>query len=203
MLSRFQLAIAGVLAAVLTTGCSRTAPGNPTPWPSSDAGATAGTVTASPSPGPLPARPREIRLESLDPCILWTTEQLSQLGLVTRPDQGTTTAGDTACVYEAQDRQPPKISFTLSTVLDHDVADQFLPSHGDTVIDVAGFPAVRQPASAAGLRPCSVLVSTSQGQFLSVWLNYGSTENHLPGEQACELTTKAATFAMQTLQTQR
>jgi hypothetical protein len=89
------------------------------------------------------------------------------------------------------------------TVLDHDAADLFLPNDGDTVTDIVGFPGVRQPADPAGPRPCTVIVGTAQGQALRLSLNYASTEAHLSGEEACELTIKAATFAMQTLQTMR
>jgi hypothetical protein len=119
------------------------------------------------------------------------------------PRKGTTTAGDPICSFDAQNRQPPKASLSITTVLDHDLTDVFLPNHGDTVIEVAGFPALQQRADAAGPRPCTVGVSPAEGKFVEVVLNYSSTEAHLSVDQACELTIRAATFAMQTLQTLR
>jgi hypothetical protein len=134
---------------------------------------------------------------------LWTAEQLGQLALSGEPRRNTTTAGDAMCAFDAQDRQPPRMSLNVAVVLDHDAAEQFSSERGDVIVSVAGFPAVQQSASAAGPRPCVVIVGTAQGQSMDVTLNYGSTEGHLTGERACELTVKAATFAMQTLQTQR
>ena len=73
----------------------------------------------------------------------------------------------------------------------------------NTVVEVAGFPAVRHSVSAASPSPCTVSVGTAQGQFLEVRLMYGSAKNYLSLEQACELTVMAAEFAMQTLQMER
>jgi hypothetical protein len=119
------------------------------------------------------------------------------------PRKNATSTGDSICHFDAQNREPPEMSMSVSTVFGHDANDVFLPNRGDAIVDVAGFPAVRQAADAAGPTPCTVVVSTTQGQFLEVALNYSSTEAHLPIGQACELTIKAATFAMRTLQAQR
>ncbi len=185
---------------VVVTACTGTTSGSPSPSPTAGRSSSAGVT---PSEGQLPPRPREIILDGVDPCALWTSAQLAQLAVGPAPKKGTSTAGDEMCSFDAASIQPPKASFSALLVLDHDVMDDFLPEDGDTVIDVDGFPAILQTAPATGPQPCAVLVSTADGQYLEIRLTYGSTEAHLSGEQACDLTSKAATFAMQTLQTQR
>jgi hypothetical protein len=87
------------------------------------------------------------------------------------------------------------------TVLDHDASE--LAIAGDERVQFAGFPGARIFAEQGSPRPCTVVVGTAQGQALRLALDYGSTENHLSVEQACELTSRAATFAVQTLLGQR
>jgi len=197
-------AVMGLSAMTIAAGCATAAPGNPSPPSSLGEPTNSMSAGVRPSSKPsLPPRPRDIALNGVDPCALWTTRQLTELALIPNPRKSVTTAGDDICHFDALDPEPPEITMSVSAVLDHDANDVFLPSHGDAVVEVAGFPAVRQPADAAGPRPCTVAVSTTKGQFLEIVLSYASTQAHLSGEQACELTTKAATFAMQTLQTQR
>lgn len=194
------MAIVFGFTTIAVAACGGSTVGDPRPSVSED-GPTTTTTTSSGSP--LPARPRDIKLDSVDPCTLWTGEQLATLRAGSEPRRNTSTAGDAMCSFDAADLEPPKASFSVAIVLDHDVTDSFLPDRGDSVVDVAGFPAVQQPAPAAGPRPCTILASTTDGQYLEVKLSYGSTEGHLSGERACELTVQAATFAVQTLQTQR
>jgi hypothetical protein len=193
---RFDAAIA-LSALALVAGCTATSSGKPgaqSPPP--------GTATAG-DDSPLPPRPRDIGLDGVNPCTLWTADQLAALALMPNPRRSVTTAGDDICHFDALDQEPPEITLSVATIVDHDAANMYLPDHGDTIIDVARFPAVRSPADPAGLRPCQVLVSTAPGQTLEITLDYSSTKNHLSTEQACELTVKAATLAMQTLQSQR
>jgi len=199
---RVRLAAGVVLTMTVVTACTGTTSGSPSPSPSAGSGPSS-PAGVTPSEEQLPPRPREITLDGVDPCTLWTGDQLTQLAMAPMPRKNTTTAGNAMCAYDAQDRQPPRISLNAVVVLDHDAGDLLNADRGDTIVSVDGFPAVRQSFPAAGPRPCVVVVSTAQGQSLEVMLNYGSTEAHLSGAQACELTSKAATFAMQTLQTQR
>jgi hypothetical protein len=194
---RFDAAIA-LLALALAAGCTATSPGSPSAQPPS------GTVTVrTTGDTPLPPRPRDIGLDGVNPCTLWTADQLAALALTPSPRRSVTTAGDDICHFDALDQKPPEITLSVATIVDHDAANMYLPDHGDTIVDVAGFPAVQSPADPAGIRPCQVLVSVAPGQTLEITLDYSSIKNHLTTEQACELTVKAATLAMQTLQKQR
>jgi len=58
-----------LLTAVLAAGCTT---------------AVEGTPSAAP-PAPLPARPREVRLDGVDPCSLLTPEQRTALGFKNKP----------------------------------------------------------------------------------------------------------------------
>lgn len=202
------LMVWGALASA--AACTSTAPG--TPAGVDDASTTRTTPTASSQPdSAVPAAPREIDLDGLDPCRLWTPEQLTQLAQDPQPIGGgpfTRSTGDTACSFTSAEDNDPSVGFHLALVRDYDVSDLIVPdSHGVTmtVTDVAGFPAVREVKPAENLRPCKFAVRTAARQYVEVRLDYGSalSSGFLPIEQACDLTLKAATFAMQTLQTQR
>lgn len=187
--------------AVVASACSDSTAGEARPSGTSGLSQPTGTGTATEPT--LPPRPRDITLDAVDPCTLWSGDQLTQLAMAPTPRRDTSTAGDAYCAYEATSLEAPNLSFAAYVVLDHDVTDSFLPEQGDELVDVDGFPAVRRAAPATGPQPCTVMVSVVEGQYLEIKLFYGSTEAHLSGERACELTVKAATFAMQTLQTQR
>jgi hypothetical protein len=105
------------------------------------------------------------------------------------------------CSFDLQEVQAS--SLNILTVVDHDVSDVVDVDQGDVAIEVNGFPGFQQPGQSGSVRPCNVLVSTAQGEFLEVDLFYGKVTGDLPVERACELTTRAATFAVQTLLAQR
>jgi len=191
-------AVTSLVALVLAAGCTARSSGSPQPQPSSGS-----ATTATSDDEPLLARPRDIGLGGTNPCELWTAGQLAELGLSTSPRGGVTSTGDNICHFDAQDQQPPYLVLSVSTIPDHDTKDFYLPHRGHTIVDIAGFPAVRQQSEIGSPTPCQVYVSTAPGQTLEISLHYSSTKNHLTIEQACELTVKAATLAMQTLQKQR
>jgi hypothetical protein len=70
-----------------------------------------------------------------------------------------------------------------------------------SVVKIGGFPAVLETSRPDGADPCMLAISTADNQHLQV------TALTLPGafsvEQACEMTTKAATFAVTNLQALR
>jgi hypothetical protein len=191
---RFSLHVVSVLMLIIAAGCTHPT-GSPSPQP------TTGGSAAATSTGTTLVRPREVKLDSVSPCGLWTAEQLSQLDLVANPRPATSTAGDAMCSFDLRNLQAS--SLNLLTVVDHDVMDVVDTGQGDIRLDIAGFPAFRQSAEPGSVRPCKVLVSTAAGQFLETDLFYGETSGGLSSEQACELTTKAAMFAVQTLLGQR
>ena len=76
-----RLLVLGSVLVGLTAGCAAPVPGTPSPDP-------AATAVPSTSAGPvidLPPRPREIRVDDLDPCTLLTAEQRLELELDRKP----------------------------------------------------------------------------------------------------------------------
>lgn len=199
MLSNIRWPAVAILSTVISAGCVGTTTGNPKPQ-------TSGTsIDAAPEPAPsqktLPPRPRELPLNGVDPCQFWTAEQLQQLTLAPAPRTGTTTAGDSYCSFdESTDDFWESFHLQIVPVLDHEATDVYYD--GNDVVDVAGFPAIRNLAP-GGAAPCAISVDVAQGQFLEVVFHDRSTNNRWTAEQACELTTRAATMAVQTLASRR
>ena len=193
---------AALLLAVFTAGCA-TAPGTPSAVPS---GASGTSSTAGSAASVLPPRPREIQLDGLDPCQLWTPEQLRLLAVQVDPVAGgqqENAAGYPVCTYRTARQDNADLGYSATAVLDLD-ASIYLGKSGPnetTVLEVGGFPAVQESSDSAIASPCRLAISTSTGQHLQV------RAETRPGaysiEQACEMTLRAATLAVQTLQTLR
>lgn len=92
------------------------------------------------------------------------------------------------------------MDFRVTLIPDNDVA--LGPSNVSEfkVVVISGFPAVLETKNPEDTVPCLLNVSTADGQHLRVETVTGG---QLPLEQACEMTTKAAEFAVQTLETLR
>lgn len=210
---RSSRTVAALAILLVVTACDATEAGKPV---ASGGPVSSSIATTSASPGPssgspLPPRPRDLEIDGFNPCQAWTADQLTALGLDVDPVGGgpmTTATGDAGCGYIAAGDGRPLVNFFISFELDRDAADVLVPdSQGmaTQVAEVAGFPAVRETGPERSLRPCLFAVSTKDGQYVEVRLDYGSSiqSGVLPLEQACERTLQAATFAMQTLQAQR
>lgn len=189
---------------VLAAGCTASTAG--TPGPSEPGSGSPSTSSPTEASSPLAARPREIRLDGLNPCALWTPDQQQQLAVQTTPVAGgpqEDSAGYQVCTYESPQSSGTDIGYVARAVTGLD-ASVYL---GDTsftdssVVKVGDFPAVLEVGRPDGASPCMLAISTADKQHLQV---QALTE---PGaysvEQACEMTTKAARFALQTLQTLR
>jgi hypothetical protein len=70
-----------------------------------------------------------------------------------------------------------------------------------SVVRVEGFPAVLQIGQAGVASPCMLAISTTDKQHLEI--RALTRPGAFSVEQACEMTTKAATFAVANLQTLR
>jgi len=106
-------------------------------------------------------------------------------------------------MYTAPPQSDVEFGFIATAVLDLDATIY----RGDTaqtkatVVDVDGFPAVQEMGNPENASPCRLAISTSPGQHLEVRAETRPGEYSV--EQACDITMKAATFAVQTLQTLR
>jgi hypothetical protein len=145
-------------------------------------------------------------LDGLNPCDLWTPDHLRQLAVKLTPVTGgpqEDSGGYQACTYQSSRPSETDFGYSATAVTNLD-ASVYL---GDTslsrssVVKVEGFPAVLEISRPEGANPCMLAISTADKQHLQVEALTDPGEYSV--EQACEMTTKAATFAIQTLQTLR
>ena len=156
----------------------------------------------------LPARPREVRIDGVDPCTLLTEAQRGELGLDARPrlDVGPLPPYPAAdiplCVMAGF--TPRAVSVAISVVTTAGI-ESF--TSGDLVadlrvIEVAGYPAaLARPTSYTDF--CTVVVDVAQGQALDVNFRTGGRPPPIPQDQLCRDAQRAADAAMSTLLTLR
>ena len=176
-----------LVTAVLAAGCTTPVPGTP----------------SAAGPVPLPPRPREVRLDGVDPCSLLIPDQRAKLGLETAPIRSTS--------YVALFRgnvptctmigfQPDAIGLGISTVTtvgverwqENDLAVQTRET------SVAGFPAVVATPTRFSTY-CSVEVDVASGQLLDVQFSDGGRKPPLSQNELCRRGEQAAEAAMTTL----
>jgi Protein of unknown function (DUF3558) len=194
------LALTGFAMSTCISACT-VAPGTPTAAPTSNpTGSTVGPTSTSTAPV-LPPRPREIQIGGIDPCALWSPEQLGELHMPQQPSSRTDDQGQPWCYYT--NRGQPEVAYAVKPRLDRDVTAWLRPGQVEetSVVTVAGFPAVQLHGQSASIG-CDVLVSTSKGQYLQIKMS-SIHYQEFTIQQMCELATKAATLATQTLQTLR
>jgi len=183
-LSVLSLSLLGLLLA----GCGLAAEPTPSQAP----------VATAPNGQSLPARPREIRLDGLDPCRLLTAEQQRRLN----PDQPpTANYGDRgpSCQWGRGFTEPREgYLVRLRTNLGADQALAGPP--GVRVVSVAGFGAVEtfgQPADPD--RTCILAIDVADGQSVDVLYDYTGKALPINRALACQRAATAADLVMQTL----
>lgn len=196
MREAFAMIAVTAAAAVSVSACTGPLPDTSIPGESS-AAATSPSLK-------LPNRPREIDLVGVDTCTLLSTEQQQKLGTDVPPQSSSDTddLGNKYCDY-GKIQSSPRFGYTVKVVTQEDATIYLTKARNATarVTSAAGFPAVEahRPTDDRG---CFVLVSTKDGQYLSV--QYGeSTGSNDSTEVACEKARVAAEMATQTLLTQR
>jgi hypothetical protein len=187
----------GVLAAllcVLVAACA--VEGTSEPAPSAESG-SGGVVE-------LPPRPREVRLDGVDPCSLLTEEQRAELGLDARPmfteaPIGLYPGGDVpAC--DIGGFEPRAVATGISLVTSVGI-DRF--TSGELAAEirpifVAGFPAVvAVPTRYSDY--CTVVVDVAPGQLVDVQFATGGRQPPIPQPQLCRDAEIVAGEVMKTL----
>lgn len=191
-----------LLTAGLTVGCDATTGGMPSAAPSNGADPTS-PATSSTDTSELPRRPRDIDLAGLNPCVLWTSDQLDQLAVEREPVAGgpqQTAAGHMSCAYLSAAQSGRDVRYDVTLVTDQDATTKTGTTVESSVVEVEGFPGVQKKSDSSTMSPCELEVSTASGQHLEV---LAMTRDDVSVQQACEMTLKAATFAVQTLKTLR
>jgi hypothetical protein len=177
-----------LLAALLVAGCTTTVAG--TPSPSRGLG--------------LPPRPREVRLDGIDPCSLLTPEQRAALNLDGTPRFSRSHVelfrGDVpSCTITSFTLDPPPTTVSISVVTtvgierwsDRSLAADVRPT------SVAGFPAVLAiPTRFTDF--CSIEVDVADGQLLDIQFAAGGPQP-IPQHELCRRGHGAAVLVMSTL----
>jgi hypothetical protein len=171
------------LATMLCVACSTAVPGAPTP------------AQAIPN---LPPRPREFRIDGLNPCNALTRDQLGTLDVrfyAAEPPRGNRGPG---CDWIHSPTEPVE-SYTVN-VNTHGGVELAFGTPDLDVTSVAGFAAVNVPALySSGKSNCIVGVDVARGEALQVSYFYNGSTVPMTHELACQKARNAAALAMQTI----
>lgn len=191
------LCVVSVLAGSVA-GCAAPGPGAPSP-----AATTVPPTSAAPSIE-LPPRPREIRVDDLDPCTLLTAGQRAELELDREPLLDVAPSGfyggvTQLCSIRRLEQPGYRIAVQLSVTagveayLRTGVPAELAP------IDVRGFPALE--VRSTRLRDiCTVVVDVAPGQALDVLVSNGGETPVATQDRLCERARQAADLTTATLQ---
>ncbi|GAA0926741.1 hypothetical protein GCM10009559_12060 [Pseudonocardia zijingensis] len=161
-------------------------------------------VAGPAAPEPLPPRPREVRLDGVDPCSLLTEAQRAELGLDGRPvfSQAAVALYPGADVPACDIRgfEPRAVTTGISLVTttgierytSAELAAELRPTN------VQGFPAlVAVPTRFTDY--CTVVVDVAPGQLLDVQFATGGRQPSIPQPQLCRDAEAVADAVMTTL----
>uniref|UniRef100_UPI0031DC7C47 DUF3558 domain-containing protein n=1 Tax=Saccharothrix mutabilis TaxID=33921 RepID=UPI0031DC7C47 len=185
------------LSALTLAGCVSTGQvGTPTP-----ATTTAGSKTsATPAPS---ERPKDIKLDGLDPCKALSANDQKQLGtVVTQPDQSDVVEGvkSPACTFLTGPGASKVYSYAVHLVTGKGI--DYWNSSGNLDIaekKVAGFPAKQVTFKGTSSVDCSVAVDVADGQH--VFVQFLPIGRDTTQDVMCQNAAKGAELALATLQT--
>jgi hypothetical protein len=174
-----------LVGVVLLVGGCTTVAGQPSPAnPTGGASAEANGIE-------LPPRPREVRLDGVDPCEVLTEEQRADLGLDGRPgfDQAPSQLYEAevpACVIRGSDPREIRVAVSLVTTAG---VERFTAPHGLAAelrpVQVRGFPAlVVTPTRYTTY--CTVVVDVAPGQLIDAQFSDGGGQPPVPQPQLCQ-----------------
>ncbi len=181
------LLLAGVLAAACTTACTTTVEGTP----------------SAPTGVLLPPRPREVRLDGVDPCSLLTAEQRAGLDLDGEPRYSRSYAelfrGDVpTCTITGYSAKPVVVGVGMVTTAGVERWQLGELAAEVRTIIVADFPAVvARPTRFTNF--CSVEVDVAPGQLLDVQISDGGGRPPLPQRELCSRAEETAVELVRSL----
>jgi Protein of unknown function (DUF3558) len=180
-------AVLMLVAAVLAAGCTTAVEGTPSAQP----------------PVPLPQRPREVRLDGVDPCALLTPEQRTELGLdgiprYTNPQTPLFGGNVPTCTITGLRDRPIALGVGAVTTAGIERWQQSDLAAEVRTTTTAGFPAVIATPTRA-VDYCSIEVDVATGQLLDVQLSDGGGRPPIPQHELCARAEQAAETLMQSL----
>ncbi|MBA3906002.1 MAG: DUF3558 domain-containing protein [Pseudonocardiales bacterium] len=173
----------------LAVACAAPVPVPPTP-----------AATTAAAPTSAPARPREIRLDGVDPCTLLTPAQRKSLGLAATSQPYTAGRPTPGSACSITGFEPRAINVGLTTATTVGITDITAPgavSDRLTPIVVARFPAVISQPRNPDL--CFVDIDIATGQLLDVLFRDGGGAVPIPQDDLCRGAVDVASRAMTTL----
>ncbi len=206
---RNRIAIAAAALALLAAGCTTSADGQPKPAPdgSSTSSSTPESTGSSGPPEPtveIPPRPRDISLEGLDPCTLYTAAQLAALTV----DDVRSRVSDSEhfkdmkeCVLSVN--TDPYFDYSAMTVTFEGVEVWLADGRNadSELISVQGFPAAQFKFRGVEDEGCDIAIGVADNQYL--WVQILPLDRVFKQDQLCQMVGEAADMAMTTLQTLR
>jgi Protein of unknown function (DUF3558) len=146
----------------------------------------------------LPARPRELRIDSLDPCDALTSVQLVSLGVKFSGAVEPGARRGPGCAWKHSPTEPVE-TYTIDANTRGGVELVFGQAQLD-VVSIAGFGAVETPALySRGEHECIINVDVAPGQAVQISYFYDGSTVPMDHEIACQKARNAAELAMQTI----
>jgi hypothetical protein len=202
------LVLLGFLAATVTA-CTQTSAGQAQPGPNTETPSSPPPRTQSGSPSSsaaIPPRPKELTINGIDPCALFTQTQITQLQVDRtrkRTNESEQFNGMAECVLEV--RKQPFYNYTATAVTNEGIRPWLSGSRNvDARLgSVAGYAAATywfRGARGTNAADCSTAVDVAEGQQLIIKTN-NDGDHSFALEQMCQRAEQAAALAIQTLQT--
>jgi hypothetical protein len=197
--ARVGVALAS-LPLVVLAGCTNSEAGQAKP------GAAVGTGSdPSSSASPTSMRPKEIKIDGLDPCKALSPAQEEQLGIeaTNRSDIDAGKTGKLAPTCRFRHDTTPNYSYNLSLVSDRGI-DYWDPKKSNldvNTLKVGEFPAVQLKLKGTSQGDCVVAIDVAQGQQL--YMQFLPISRVYSQEQMCENAKTGAELALATVQTLR
>lgn len=182
-----------VLALCAAAGCTVSGSPVPTPGP---------TTSAAPSSAPS-TRPREIRLDGIDPCTLLTEEQKKQLGLTERSVLSVTNErvykGVTRlCSTRGEEPRSVAVGVTLVVTAGIEMYTSDAVRGSLTPIQIQGFPGLLL-VSPDYPEACTVIVDVAAGQLLDIQFRDGGGKVAVAQPELCAGAKQATDLVMTSL----
>lgn len=178
-----------VLFAGLVSSCTTTSAGEPRPQ------TTAGGQESTSRPGDLPSRPRELKLDDVDPCTLISQSDYPDFHMDESGKPGTDDLGSAECLWTGTAVGYFGITLRVSEGIEVWL-DGSKNTQGEVTDPILEFPSVT--FTLEDDNPCFVSVDVADGQQLLVQVGIdGPSVDSVP--PVCEYAHQFATSAMNTL----
>jgi hypothetical protein len=198
---------ATLLVVGLAAGCTTSEAGEPTTGGSTRSTSDSESPDTSSSPSvDIPPPPKDLSVDGLDPCTLFTDAQQAQIGVDSvRPG----VAGGNAIYKDMKNcsldksSAEPFYTYDVIAVTNVDVSYWINQPHNADVelISIGGYPAAEFHTKGVLDTDCAVALGVAKNQHLHV--EFHPQSEKLKQDQICQRSEQAAEMALQTLQTLR